>query len=192
MRLSTVHTRESKWRGHYIAFCNIEGVWYRFDDAVVHSVVLQPAYNVNLVIYKRADQPDYPSATDLLRVPHLGRTVILNRNNKPSESEKALQEVAKELQWPPLITPDKAKDSTSTEGSPFTAEHPTQHQPKRSQKEYVVYYADDSQSSDKENLIDKTHSDSEYTPKKEKGNVLCCTFQANIHGWDRSVKLTSV
>ena len=63
-------------------FRNIEGVWYHFDDAVVHSVVLQAAYNINLMIYKRGDQPDYHSPTDLSRVPQLGRLVILNRTNK--------------------------------------------------------------------------------------------------------------
>ena len=100
-RLSAVRTRESKRRGHYIAFHQIEGVWYRFDDAVVHSVVLQPSYNVNIVIYKQGDQPDYHSPVDLSNVPRLCRSVILNRSNKKSASQQPAQEVGQELQRPP-------------------------------------------------------------------------------------------
>ena len=169
-RLSAVRTWESKRRGHYIAFCQIQGVWYRFDDAIVHSVVLQPSYNVNIVIYKWGDQLDYHSAVDLSHVPRLGRSVILNRSNKKSPSEQAADQVAEEIQRPPLITPEKNTPSTSTQGIALTAEHPTRCQPKRGDKDYVIYYADDSQSSDEENIVDKTHSDSEYTPSKHRGN----------------------
>ena len=129
----------------------------------------------------RPDQPDYHSPNDLSEVPRLGMTIILNRNNKVSESEKALQELGKELQRPPLIMPEEAREGTSTDPTPLTAEHPTRQQPRRSQKEYVVYYVDDSQSSDEENLIDKTHSDSEYMPTKGKGTLSSCTFHRNIY-----------
>ena len=180
-RLSAVRTRESKRRGHYIAFRQIEGVWYRFDDAVVHSVVLQPSYNINIVIYKRGDQPDYHSPVDLSNVPRLCRSVILNRSNQKSASQQPAEEVGQELQRPPLITPDKNTPSTSAQGIALTAEHPTRRQPKRGQKDYIVYYADDSQSSDEENIVDKTHSDSDYTPTKQRGTCCSCKFLANIH-----------
>ena len=54
--------------------------------AVVHEVTLQQAYNVNLVVYRRHDKPQYHTAADLSRIPKLGRSVVLNRKaSTPSE-----------------------------------------------------------------------------------------------------------
>ena len=51
-------------------------------------------------------------------------------------------------------------------------EMPTHQQPGRASKEYVVYYRVDSQSSEEENSVDKTHPNSEYIPENLKGTYV--------------------
>ena len=167
---------KSKRRGHYITFRKIREQWLRFDDAVIHCVQLQRSYNVNLVIYRHQDRDAYVSPLDLTQIPSLGRSVILNRKT-PSAQLVALSQKSSPTSGRPSLITYEAGPSTRDpiDSAMMKPEMPTHQQPGRASKEYVVYYGVDSQSSDKENSIDKTHPDSEYIPDNPKGTYLLYT-----------------
>ena len=147
----------------------MNGVWYRFDDAVVHEVTLKASYNVNLVIYHRNDQPMYQAPADLSAVPRLGRTVVLNRKMSTDSPTNHGSSTSNVSGRPPLITPKVASRGSAVNSMPLKPEHPTRTQPPRHRKDYTMYYDINSASSEEENSIDKMHPDTGYTPEKAKG-----------------------
>lgn len=176
-RLPTSRTRSRNVRGHYIGFRRINDNWYRFDDAVVHQINRQNSYSVNLVIYRRQDVPQFISGSDLSCIHVLGPVTILNRksataNVKDSMSKDNEDNVnGSERLKPPLITPSKESPKESTKYStPLKPEHPDRVQPSRGNKDFVIYYAYDSLSSSDEEPVDRTHTDHEYIPPRNKGN----------------------
>ena len=165
-------------QGHYIGFRKISGKWYRFDDAVVHQVTLQEHYNVNIVMYRRHDTPAFISGSDLSTIPVLGKVTILNKRSTPvprddgkeTPSQGDEHKGIRGKQRPPLITPSMPSPKSRSEiHQPSKTRASKRHQPARANKAYVVYYADDSASSSEEDIQDRTHSDSEYTPPNVKG-----------------------
>ena len=175
-RLPTRGRTHRNVRGHYIGFRKIGPNWYRFDDGVVHRVDLQAHYNVNLVMYRHQDTPAFISGADLSSVPVLGKVTILNRKPKPfvpQPQDNDIPDEVPENTRPPLITktdpePKSAEKSSNT----LKPERPQRHQPSRANKAYVLYYAPDSLSSSQEDIVDKTHSDSEYIPPNKKGMMV--------------------
>ena len=168
-----VRLHESKRCGHYIAFRKIEEQWLWFDDAVIHHVQLQRSYNVNLVIYRSQDRDAYISPLDLMQIPSLGRSVILNRKTPNAQSVAPSQKSSSTSGRPSLIMYEAGSSTRDTiDSAMMKPEMPTHQQPGRASKEYVVYYGVDSQSSDKENSIDKTHPNSEYIPDNPKGTYV--------------------
>ena len=164
-------------QGHYIAFRCIEDSWYRFDDSVVHKVDLNHSYSVNLVIYRRHDMPPYICAASLAGVKTLTRSVPLNRKPKPKVTDNETSSSSR----PPLITPDEhTSPITRSATRSMKVENPTQSQPNRGNKSYVIYYGIGSDSSSDENIEDKTHFDSEYVQPKSKGKIMQCIFVLNI------------
>ena len=151
----------------------MNGVWYRFDDAVVHEITLQQTYNVNLIMYRREDEADYIAPADLSHIPKLSRSVVLNRKAATEKDTNMNDSKNTSSSRPPLITPDTKNTPTARNDFLLNAEHPTRHQPPRARKQYAVYYGLDSESSEEETSIDKTHSDSEYTPQKSWGTLHC-------------------
>ena len=72
--------------GHYIGFRKINDEWFHFDDGVVHRVQILHKYNVNLVVYRRNDTPAFMPPVDLSGIPHLQKSVVLNRKNSGGDA----------------------------------------------------------------------------------------------------------
>ena len=173
VHLSVVRLRENKRHGHYIAFRKIGGEWLHFDDAVVHRVQLQRTYNVNLVIYRWQDRDPYISPLDFMEVPALRKSVILNRKVTTSQSVPASDNAAGVSGRPSLLTYDAGTSTWDQIETPvMKPELPMHYQPQRASKDYIVYHGIDSQSSDEEDVMDRTHPDSEYIPDILKGNLM--------------------
>ena len=96
MRSKNVH-------GHYIRFRKINDEWFRFDDSVVHRVQIQQEYNVNLVVYRRNDTPAFMPPVDLSGIPHLQKSVVLNRKNSSGDANDNKNTNGPSSQRPPLI-----------------------------------------------------------------------------------------
>ena len=140
---------------------------------MVHRVQLQRSYNVNLVIYRHQDRDAYVSPLDLTQIPSLGRSVILNRKTPSAQSVAPSDKSSPASGRPSLIMYVAGPSTMDPVDSPMMKpEMPTHQQPGRTSKEYVVYYGVDSQSSDEENSVDKTHPDSEYIPENPKGTYV--------------------
>ena len=110
-RLPIVRTRSKNVCGHYIGFRKINDKWFCFDDGVVHRVQILREYNVNLVVYRRNDTPAFMPAVDLSGIPHLQKSVVLNRKNSGGEANDNKNTNGTSSQRPPLITP------SSTDGN---------------------------------------------------------------------------
>ena len=166
-RLSTTQTRDCSVRAHYIAFRKIGDTWYRFDDGVVHKVTLMRAYSVNLVIYRMPEVAPYDPPMSLAAIPELEKSVILNR--KKSETPQnvptpSLQNPGR----PALITSTKTSASDVGNSIASNGMRPEM-QPSRKNKDFVVYFRLDSQSSGEEAPPDPTHPDSDYVPDTNRG-----------------------
>ena len=140
------------------------------------------AYNINLAIYCRYDTPGYDMLMDLTIILELGKPVILNRH-KTDENTSNVDDSLDNGGKPALISGDQAdvaSSSTKSDSTSLQPEHPTHSQPYRSKKDYVVYYAMDSDSSSDELRPDKTHPDQEYIPPSLKGTLSQGMFHPNI------------
>ena len=169
-RLPTICTRSKNVRGHYIGFRKINDEWFHFDDGVVHRVQIQQEYNVNLVVYRRNDTPAFMPPVDLSGIPHLQKSVVLNRKNSSGEANANKNTSGPSSQRPPLIAPSSSDGNVvRSVGNLPSIEKPKRTQPYRCNKDYVVYYAPDSNSSSEEPMEDRTHSDTEYIPPKSAG-----------------------
>ena len=170
-RLPTTRTRDRSVRAHYVAFRKMGDTWYRFDDGVVHRINLMRAYSVNLVIYRMAQVPAYDLPMSLAAVPELGKSVILNC--KPSETpQNAPTPSVQNPIRPSLITPTERRSSDVGNSMPSNAmrpERPTRIQLSWRNKDFVVYFGLDSQSSGDEAPPDRTHPDSDYVPDTNRG-----------------------
>ena len=128
---------------------------------------------MNLVIYKCQDRDPYVSPLDLTQIPSLGRSVILNRKTANAQSVAPPDKLSPLSGRPSLITYEAGPSTMDPVDSPMMKpKMPTHQQPGRASKEYVVYYGIDSQSSDEENSVDRTHPDSEYIPENPKGTYV--------------------
>ena len=180
-RLPTTRTRDRSVRAHYIAFCKMGDTWYRFDDGVVHKVTLMHAYSVNLVIYHMAEVPPYDPPMSLAAVPELGRSVILNRK----KSETLQNVLTPSLQHPGLPSLITSTETTSSDvgnsmaSNGMRPERLTRMQPSRRNKDFVVYFGLDSQSSGEEVPLDHTHPDSDYVPDTNRG-LKCDVYTSRI------------
>ena len=137
------------------------------------------AYIINLTIYQCYDTPGYDTSTDLTVIPELGKPVILNR--RKNDVGDSVPHGGK----PPLISEegdqgDVLPSSSKSTMASVRPEHPTRVQPYRRNKEYIVYYAMDSESSSDEPTTDKMHPDEEYIPPSLKGTQLLGMFPLNI------------
>ena len=137
------------------------------------------AYNINLAIYRHSDTPPYDTSTDLTIIPQLGKPVILNRCKDEATDS------ADPSGQPPLIsgqgdTGNVVSSSSNSTKTTVKPEWPTRVQPYRKNKEYVVYYAMDSDSSSNEPTTDKTHPDEKYVPLNLKGIKILAMFPLNI------------
>ena len=113
------------------------------------------------------------SPLDLMQIPSLGRSVILNRKTPSAQSVALSQNSSPTSGRPSLITYEAGPSTRDPiDSAMMKPEMPTCQQPERASKEYVIYYGVDSQSSDKETSIDKTHPNSEYIPDNPKGTYL--------------------
>ena len=113
------------------------------------------------------------SPLDLTQIPSLGRSVILNRKTPSAQSVAPSQNSSPASGRPLLIIYDTGPSTRDPiDSAMMKPEMPTWQRPGRASKEYVVYYGVDSQSSDEENSIDKTHPNSEYIPDNPKGTYL--------------------
>ena len=186
-RLPTRGRTRKNVRGHYIGFRKIGPNWYRFDDGVVHRIDLQPHYNVNLIMYRRYDTPAFISAADLSSIPVLGKVTVLNRKPKSvvSDPQEDLQQAdLPESGRPPLITKsDPQPKSSQTSPKPLKPERPQRQQPSRGNKAYILYYTPDSLSSSEEDIVDKTHIDTDYIPPDQKGMLIFKFNYVNAHNW---------
>ena len=136
---------------------------------MVHQVQLQRSYNVNLVIYRCQDRDPYISPLDLTQIPSLGRSVTLNRKTPSAQSVGPTDKPSPPSGRPSLIMYEAGPSTMDPVDSPMMKpKMPTHQQPSRASKEYVVYYGIDSQSSDEENSVDRTHPNSEYIPENLK------------------------
>ena len=172
-RLPTIRTRSKNVRGHYIRFRKINDEWFRFDDGVVHQVQIQWEYNVNLVVYRRNDTPAFMPPVDLSGIPHLQKSVVLNLKNSSGDANDNKNTNGPSSQRPPLITPSSTNANVGQSvGNLPSIEKPQRMQAYRQNKDYVVYYAPDSNSSSEEPMKDHTHSDTDYIPPKSAG-IFC-------------------
>ena len=177
-RLPDKRTRSKRLRGHYIAFRKVGPNWLRFDDGVVHRVELRGQYNIYLAVYRRADRMAFHTTVDVSALPILQKSVILNRRN--SEQEVA-SETPDPVGKPPLITKNDASSaSTSTVERPIQPERPIRFQPYRKDKDFVVYYNVDSDSSDEEGRQNKANLDDDYVPPLKQGMKAPRIFLWNI------------
>ena len=157
-------------RGHYIGFRKINDEWFRFDDGVVHRVQILHEYNVNLVVYRRNDTPAFMPAVDLSGIPHLQKSVVLNRKNSGGDANDNENTNGTSSQRPPLITLSSTDgNGVWSAGNLPSIEKPQRMQPYRQNKDFVVYYTPDSTSSSEEPMEDPTHSDTDYIPPKSAG-----------------------
>ena len=110
---------------------------------------------------------------DLSGIPHLQKSVVLNRKNSSGEANANKNTNGPSSQRPPLITPSSSDGNVvQTAGNLPSIEKPKRTQPYRHNKDYIVYYALDSNSSSEEPMEDHTHSDTEYIPPKSAG-IFC-------------------
>ena len=129
------------------------------------------AYSVNLVIYRMAEVAAYDPPMSLAATPELGKSVILNR--KKSETlQNVLTPSLENPGHPALIT--STETSTSDVGNSMASngmspERPTRMQPSQKNKDFVVYFGLDSQTSGEEAPPDPTHPDSNYVPDANRG-----------------------
>ena len=172
-RLPTIRTRSKNVRGHYIGFRKINDEWFCFDDGVVHRVQIQQEFNVNLVVYRRNDTPAFMPPVDLSGIPHLQKSVVLNRKNSSGDANDNKTTNGTSSQRPPLITPSSTDGNGVRSAANLPSiEKPQRMQPYRRNKDYVVYYAPNSTSSSEEPMEDRTHSDTDYIPPKSAG-IFC-------------------
>ena len=109
----------------------------------------------------------------MTQIPSLGRSVILNRKTPSAQSVAPPDKPSPPSGRPSLIMYEAGPSTMDPVDSPMMKpEMPTHQQPGRASKEYVVYYGIDSQSSDKENCVDRTHPNSEYIPENLKGTYV--------------------
>ena len=180
-RLPTTRTRDRSVRAHYIAFCKMGDTWYRFNDGVVHRINLMCAYSVNLVIYCMAQVPAYDPPMSLAAVPELSKSVILNRKASETPQNPPTPSVGNPIR-PSLITPTEKRSSDVGNSMPSNAmrpERPTRIQPSQRNKDFVVYFGLDSQSSGDEAPPDRTHPDSDYVPDTNRG-LKCDVYTSRI------------
>ena len=180
-RLPTTRTRDRSVRAHYIAFCKMGDTWYRFDDGVVHRINLMHAYSVNLVIYRMAQVPAYDPPMSLAAVPELSKSVILNCKGSDNAQNPPTPSVGNAMR-PSLITPTEKRSSdvgNSTPSNAMRPERPTRIQPSWRNKDFVVYFGLDSQSSGDEAPLDRTHPDSDYVPDTNRG-LKCDVYRSRI------------
>ena len=139
----------------------------------MYRVQLQRTYNVNLVTYRWQDRDPYISPLDLMQVPALGKSVILNRKVTTSQLVLASDDAVGVSGRPSLLTYDAGPSTQGQIETPvMNPEMLMCQQPQRASKDYVVYYGVDSQSSNEEDVMDKTHPDSEYIPHILKGDLM--------------------
>ena len=168
-RLPTICTRSKNVRGHYIGFRKINDKWFRFDDGVVR-VQIQHEYNVNLVVYRRNDTPAFMPPVDLSGIPHLQKSVVLNRKNSSGDTNDNKNTNGTSSQRPPLITLSSTDgNEVRSVGNLPSIEKPQRTQSYRWNKEYIVYYAPNSTSSSEEPMENCTHSDTDYILPKSAG-----------------------
>ena len=106
-------------------------------------------------------------------MPSLSRSVILNRKTPSAQSVAPPDKLSPPSGRPSLITYEADPSTMDPVDRPMMKpEMPTHQQPGRASKEYVVYYGMDSQSSDEENCVDRTHPDSEYISENLKGTYV--------------------
>ena len=157
-------------RGHYIGFRKINDERFCFNDAVVHQVQILREYNVNLVVYRRNDTPAFLPPIDLSGIPHLQKSVVLNRKNSGVNTNDKKNTNDTSSQRPPLITPSSTDGNGVWSASNLSSiEKPQGTQPYRQNKDYIVYYTPNSTSSSEEPMEDHTHSDTDYIPPKSAG-----------------------
>ena len=203
-RLPTTCTHDRSVRAHYISFRHMGDASYHFDDGVVHKVNLARAYLVNLVMYRLSTVHAYEPPMSLENIPELGKSVILNRK-KSTNGQDVQSGSNKNLCSggfmnsgpPPLIRPDSSQPNvncTSTDNQSLHPERPTRTQPSRRNKDFVVYFDADSQSSAEEAPPDKTHPDTDYVPESNRGTVpikhFPRIFYFNTNIWDVHVMYT--
>ena len=139
------------------------------------------AYSVNLVIYRMAEVPAYDPPMSLAAIPELGKSVILNRM-KSETLQNALTPSLQNPGHPALIT--STETSTSDVGNSMASngmrpERPMHMQPSRKNKDFVVYFRLDSQSSGEEAPPDPTHPDSDYVSDTNRG-LKCDVYTSRI------------
>ena len=155
--------------------------WYRFDDGVGHRINLMHVYSVNLVIYHMAEVPPYDLPMSLAAVPELGKSVILNRK-KTETPQNAPTPSLQNPGRPSLITPTETTSSdvgNSMASNGIRPERPMCMQPSRRNKDFVVYFGLDSQSSGEEAPPDCTHPDSDFVPNTNRG-LKCDVYTSRI------------
>ena len=168
--------------GHYIGFRKINEEWFHFDDGVIHRVQILCEYNVNLVVYRRNDTLTFIPSVDLSGIPHLQKSVVLNRKNSGGDGNDKKNTNNTSSQRPPLITPSTTDGNGVWSASNLPSiEKPQRMQPYRRNKDYVVFYAPDSTSSSEEPMEDCTHSDSDYIPPKSAGIFCPNIFHLCLH-----------
>ena len=117
-----------------------------------------------------AEVPPYDPPMSLAAIPELGKSVILNRK-KPETPQNPPTPSPENPGCPALISSTKASVSDVGNSMAFNGMRPerlTCIQPSRKNKDFVVYFGLDSQSSG-EAPPDPTHPDSNYVPDTNRG-----------------------
>ena len=82
---------------------------------------------------------------DLSGIPHLQKSVVLNWKNSSGDANDNKNTNSPSSQRPPLITPSSTDGNVvQSVGNLPSIEKPQRMQPYRRNKDYVVYYAPDS------------------------------------------------
>ena len=63
---------------------------------------------MNLVVYRRNDTPAFMPPVDLSGIPHLQKSVVLNRKNSSGDAKDNKNTNGTSSQRPPLITPSSS------------------------------------------------------------------------------------
>ena len=117
----------------------------------------------------------------LAAVPELGRSVILNRK-KSETPQNALTSSLQNPGRPSLITSTETTSSdvgNSMASNGMRPERLTRMQPSWRNKDFVVYFGLDSQSSGEEAPLDRTHPNSNYAPDTNRG-LKCDVYTSRI------------
>ena len=169
----TVRTRDRSLRAHYIGFHKMGDDWFHFNDAVIHKVNLLRSYCINLIIYRLENIEAYEPSMDLSGIPQLGKSVALNkRANSYITSEDNTGNInnggsvnsagSSRRGTPALINNDNDNVPMLANNTEPRPELPLYIQPSHRHKDFIVYFAPDSQSSGEEAPPNRTHPDDDY------------------------------